>query len=284
MNNIDKDLLSKILNEKGMMLTVKEIEDMMDAEVAKPEEEMDTELIDLCASVLAEIYHPEIKDEVEIPMFCPWEEETKPQEQKSTQQKKKRSIPFKTVLLVAAIAILVFVVALPAGAKLFNNKASDGIIEFYEDFFKINLSKDEPTTADENDLVNQMILESLDSLILPEVLLSDEYEKEIHTDQNEFMTTIWISVNNSEQDISGLITVTQFKSTDHNMTNGYGNIPDDTYKYFKELLISGKKVIVFGNGEKSYINYSDVATNYEIALTCDFNTMVSIAETIKNKG
>ena len=31
MNNIDKDLLSKILNEKGMMLTVKEIEDIMDA-------------------------------------------------------------------------------------------------------------------------------------------------------------------------------------------------------------------------------------------------------------
>ncbi len=68
------------------------------------------------------------------------------------------------------------------------------------------------------------------------------------------------------------------------MTNGQVNIPENTYRYFKELMIEGQKIIVFGRDNESYINYSDGATNYQIFLDCDFDTMVSIAETINVKG
>lgn len=281
MNNIDKTLLSKILNEKGMMLTAKEIEEIMDAETAKPEEEMDTELVDLCATALVQKYYPELQNEPEIPMFCPWEEETKQQEQKSAQPKKKRLVSFKKVFLVAAVIVLVFSIAIPAGAALFSGDAANSIIEFCEDHFKINLKKDTTTSPAQNELVNQMILESLDSLMLPEELLSDEYQKSVtNVIKDEYKNAIYISITNESNDFAGNLVVTQYNDSNVETINGLGNV-SDIYKYFKQLLINNIDVVVFGNDQQIYINYIDGNTGYELSLKCDFETAVSIAETIK---
>lgn len=283
---ITKEMLEKYISDNCMEFTLEEVEALMDSEVEKPEDEMDTELVDLCATVLAKAYNPDFKEGKPAEMYRPWEDENKngAENTDSAKPDKKKVVPFKRILLVAAVLVVIFAVALPAGAKLFGNNTSDGIIEFYNDFFKINLNKDESTTANSDDLVNQMILDSLNTLMLPQILLSDEYEKKVQTEQGDQMTTIWLFVNNVNEKITGYIMITQYKTADHNMTNGFGNIPDNTYRYVKELLIDGQKVIVFGNDEKSYINYSDGSTNYEIALICDFETMVSIAETINVKG
>lgn len=282
---ITKEKLEKFISDSSVELDLAEVEALMDAEVEKPEAEMDTELVDMCAVILAKAYNPGFEEGKPAQMYRPWEDEEAPATESVTEAKpgKKKTVPFRRILLVAAVLVLVFAVALPVGAKLFGNNASDGIVSFYSDFFKINLNKDEPTMASENDLVNQMILDSLNTLMLPEVLLSDEYEKEIHTEQSEYVTIIRVVVNNTEQDISGLITISQYKSAEHNMTNGFGNV-SDMYRYFKQLTIDGKEIVVFSNGDTSYINYSDGATNYEISLGCDFDTMVSIAETISVKG
>lgn len=280
---LTKEIIKKMLNEKEMKFTYEEIEALMDSEVEKPEEEMDTELVDMCAEILVKKYCPEVLEEKEIPMYRPWEymENTEP-----AAQPKKRVIRFKYVALVAAIlAVLVFVVALPAGAKLFDNQASDKIIKFYEDYFSISLNKDEPTTVEENHLINQMILNSLNSLPLPEVLLSDEYERAIgNVKQDSDKEIIFVNVSNNSKGINGTIVITQYKNAEHAMTNGLGNVPDNTYRYFKELIINDNEIIVFGRDGESYINYSYGATNYQIFLDCDFDTMVSIAETINVKG
>lgn len=281
MNNIDKTLLSKILNEKGMMLTAKEIEEIMDAEIAKPVEEMDTELVDLCATALVQKYYPELKNEPEIPMFCPWEEETKQQEQKSTQPQKKRLVSFKKVLLVAAVIVLVFAIAIPAGAALFNGAAANSIIEFCEDHFKINLKKEKTTSPAQNELVNQMILESLDSLMLPEELLSDEYQKSVtNIIKDEYKNAIYISITNESNDVTGNMVVTQYIDSNVETINGLGDV-SEMHKYFKQLLINNIDVVVFGNDQQIYINYIDGNTGYEIMLNCTFETAVSISETIK---
>lgn len=281
MNNIDKNLLSKILNEKGMMLTAKEIEEIMDTETAKPEEEMDTELVDLCATALVQKYYPKLKNEPEIPMFCPWEEETKQQEQKSAQPKKKRLVSFKKVFLVAAVIVLVFAIAIPAGAALFSGDAANSIIEFCEDHFKINLKKEKTTSPAQNELVNQMILESLDSLMLPEELLSDEYQKSVtNIIKDEYKNAIYISITNESNDFAGNLVVTQYNDSNVEAINGLGYV-SDMHKYFKHLLINNNDIVVFGNDKQVYINYIDESTGYEIMLNCDFETAVSIAETIK---
>lgn len=285
---ITKEKLEKFISDSSVELDLAEVEALMDAEVEKPEAEMDTELVDMCAAILAKAYNPGFVEGKPAQMYRPWENEKSPAAESTTETKpgKKKTISFKRILLVAAAVSLVVVAffALPAGAKLFDNGASDGIIEFYSDFFKINLNEDEPTTEFQNDAVSEMIINSLGTFMLPEVLLSDEYEKTAYLTQEDYMTTFYINVVNEFEDISGTIMITQYNDKDLNMTNGAGNIPDGTYRYFKELLINGKEIIVFGNNEKSYINYSDGATNYQIVLICDFDTMVSIAETISVKG
>lgn len=65
-------LWKKMTEEKSMEFTLEEIEQLMDDEVAKPEEEMDTELVDMCASILAKAYNPDFKDEKPTEMFRPW--------------------------------------------------------------------------------------------------------------------------------------------------------------------------------------------------------------------
>lgn len=274
---ITKEMLEKFISDSSQELPLEEIEALMDSEVEKPEDEMDTELVDMCAAILAKAYNPGYKEEKPDEMYRPWEDEKKPE------TPKKKTVRFRYVLIAAAILVIVFTVALPAGARLFDNKASDGIIQFYDDFFKINLNKDEPTTAASKDAVSEMIINSLDSFMLPEVLRSDEYEKTAQLEQKDLITIFYINVINEIKNISGTIVITQYNDKNVDMTNGQANIPDSTYRYFKQLVINDREVIIFGREDESYINYSDSTTNYQISLDCDFDTMVSIAETINVK-
>lgn len=274
---ITKEMLGKFISDSSQELPLEEIEALMDSEVEKPEDEMDTELVDMCAAILAKAYNPGYKEEKPEEMYRPWEDEKKPE------APKKKTVRFRYVLIAAAILVIVFTVALPAGARLFDNKASDGIIQFYDDFFKINLNKDEPTTAASKDAVSEMIINSLDSFMLPEVLRSDEYEKTAQLEQKDLITIFYINVINEIKNISGTIVITQYNDKNVDMTNGQANIPDSTYRYFKQLVINDREVIIFGREDESYINYSDSTTNYQISLDCDFDTMVSIAETINVK-
>ncbi len=279
---LTEEVLKKILEEKSMEFTLDEIEQLMNSEVAKPEEEMDTELVDMCASILAKAYNPDYKEERPTKMFRPWEMEAA--ETASPEKPKKKVIPFKRVLIVAAAVSLVVVVffALPAGAALFGKSDSDGVIGFYKDFFRINVS-DEETTQTEEDWINQLILENLHTRMLPQALLDEKYEKKPVVQQSDDVTTIYIQLTNEVENINGNILITEYKNENANAVNGFGNV-SDKHRNFKQLLVDGKEIIVFGREEQSYINYSDGSTNYEIALDCDFDTMVSIAETINVKG
>ena len=277
---ITKEMLEKFISDINTQLPLEEIEALMHAEVEKPEEEMDTELVDMCALILAKAYNPGYEDKKPEKMYRPWEDVSAVEGKKP----QKKAIPFRRVLIIAAAVVIFFAVAIPAGAQLFRSKVSDGTVQFYDSFFKIALNKDEPTTAQGKDSVNEMIVDKLDSFLLPEALRSDEYEKSAHLTQDDYITTFYIDVVNNVNSFSGTIIITQFNDKDVDMTNGYGNIPDDMQKYFRQLTIDGKEIIVFGRDNQSYIVYSDTATNYEISLDCDFDTMVSIAETIRVKG
>lgn len=282
---ITKEKLEKFISDSSVELDLAEVEALMDAEVEKSEAEMDTELVDMCAAILAKAYNPGFEEGKPAQMYRPWEDEKTPAAESVTEAKpgKKKTVPFRRILLVAAVLVVIFAVALPAGAKLFGNDESDGIVSFYSDFFKIDMNKDELTTSVQNDAVSEMIINSLDTFMLPEVLLSDEYEKSARLTQDDFQTMFYIDLLNPKTNISGNIMITQYKSTVHNMTNGQVNV-SDKHRNYKELTIDGKDIIVFGRDDTSYINYSDGATNYQISLSCDFDTMVSIAETIKVKG
>ena len=275
---LNKEVIKKMLNEKEMKFTYEEIEALMDSEVEKSEEEMDTELVAMCADILAKKYCPEIFEEKDTPIYRPWEhmENTEP-----VAQPKKRIICLKYVALVAAVlAVLTVVVALPAGAKLFDNPTSDKIIEFYEESFKINLNKKEETTQVDSDWINELILENLHTRMLPQVLLSEDYEKIPNVQKSDDVTTIYIQLSNATSGIHGNILITEYKNQNINAVNGSVSV-SDMYDYFKQILVNETEVIVFGNDKEIYINYVDGSVGYEINLDCGFETAISIAQTIE---
>jgi hypothetical protein len=62
--------LFSLVNSRSFVISI--LHQCIDDELIKPESEMDTEVIDLCASALCKLYGIEFK---EIPMYKPWEEE-----------------------------------------------------------------------------------------------------------------------------------------------------------------------------------------------------------------
>ena len=263
MDKIDIRKLKEILEEEYMKFTVADINALMDAELEKSPEEMNTGLVDLCADVLNEVYNNREKAPEKAPA--------------------KRKIKAKKLLLVAAVIAMLSVIAIPAGARFMPSEATDKIVDFCYDHFKINLRGEEETTAPyvgESELVNGLILESLHTLKLPEVLLGEEYEKTVKTQVSDFAEIIYIDFNNTDTQISGLAMITQYKNGEIERHNGVGNIPD-TYKIFKQIEIAGTDVLVFADSDKSYIKYIDGNTEYEVVLYSNFDAAVKIAESIK---
>ncbi len=261
LDKIDTLKLKEILEEKEMKFTKGDIISLMDAELEKAPAEMNTNLVDLCVAVL---------ESNAVPNEAP--NKTKPA---------KRKIKIGKILLVAAIIALLGLIAIPVGASLIPGETSDRIVEFYSDHFKIKLREEVPSVAnsDSDNIVNQLILESLDTLVLPQELLGEKYDKSVRSHEDELMTTVFVDFSNEDTGVSGNIVVTQYK--DENFPGiGTGNIPSD-HKYFKQIRVEELDVLIFGYDEKSYIKYLDENTDYEIFINCDFETAVKIAESIK---
>ena len=262
MDKIEITKLKEILEEKEMKFTAREIRELMDAELEKSPSEMNTDLVDLCATVLDSNAVSNETDDKPKPI--------------------KRKVKIWKILLVAAIIAMLGLVAIPVGASLIPGESSDKIIEFYSDYFKINLREDVPAPAnsDLDDIVNQLILESLDTLLLPQILLGDEYSKSVVSQEDELMTTIYIDFSNAATGVSGNIGITQYNDENVMLANGSGNVPSD-HKYFKQIKSGEADILIFGYDDTSYIKYIEGDTEYEILLIADFDTAVKIAESIK---
>lgn len=262
MDRIDILKLKEILEEKEMKFTIADINALMDSELEKSPEEMNTDLIDLCADALNKAAEMHKKESKNVPV--------------------KRKVKVGKILLVAAVVALLCAVAIPAGARFIPSEAADAVIDFCYDHFKIDL-RGEPNPAEaseDNNLVNNLILESLHTLKLPEVLLSDEYEKSARMQEDELMTTVYVEFSNANAQISGTIVVSSYKNVKVELHNGIGNV-SDVYKEFKQFNIDDMDILVFADFEKSYIKYIDNNNEYEILLYSDFDTAVKIAESIK---
>lgn len=262
LDKIDTFKLKEILEEKEMKFTKGDIICLMDAELEKAPAEMNTNLVDLCVAVL--------------------ESNAVPNEAPNKPKPAKRKIKVGKILLVAAIIALLGLIAIPVGASLIPGESSDKIIAFYYDHFKIDLRNNVPEPANNNpdDIVNTLILESLDQLVLPQALLGDEYSKSVVSQEDDLMTTIYVDFSNESTGVSGKIGITQYKNKSNQLGNGIGSMPAD-HKYFKQIKVEEKDVLIFGYDEKIYIKYLDENTDYEIFINCDFETAVKIAESIK---
>lgn len=276
---ITKELIEKILAEEEINFTYAELEEIMDAELEKTPEDMDVELVEICAEILANELVPLTGEQPSPEKTMIFPEEISAQ---SVLPSSKRKVKVGKILLIAAVVGLLCAVAIPAGARFMPSEAADKIIDFCYDHFKINLRGDEPDTASsgENDWVNNLILENLHTLKLPEILLSDEYEKSVRTQDEENIKVILVDISNSTSGISGNIMITQYKDKNVELHNGVGNV-SNIYKYFEQTTINNTDILVFGETNEIYIKYIDKNTEFEIVLDTDFDTAMKIAESIK---
>lgn len=303
MDRIEIQKLMKILEERDIMFTVEDIRELMDAELSKDPSEMDTELIDLCVAAIGNQYRaggyinppmsPEAEAEIdsvlaELGIAAASEEpseelaETAQTPEPEQPPVQKRKFKAGKILLIAAVVALLSAVAVPAGARFLPSKTSDKIIDFCYDHFKIDLRGDKAATAsaDSGNLVNSLILESLHTLKLPEVLLSDEYEKSARVQETDLMTTIFVDFN-SNSAISGTMVVSQYKDMTVELHNGIGNV-SSMCKFFEQLEVDGIDVLVFADDKNTYISYVDKNTEYEIMLlNVDVDMAVRIAKSIE---
>ena len=269
---MQKDTLKEILKSKSMRFTAGEIEEMMNEELDKSPEEMDTELVDLCAEVLEKVYFSTNEQSLETDKL-----------HKNTI----KSIKIKKFILVAAIvAIFACASTIMIGAKYFNIDASEKIVNFVGEYFELHLNNGKHnanTYSDEkSDLVKhfQEQLE-IENIILPSIFLSDDY-KIIKTDVQDGEGILWVGVHitNETTNFSGYIDLMKAKSPQFVFGLGQGHISKE-FDRVKQLTINGMDIIVFGNDSRAFIDYVDNNVEYEISLRCDFDTAVEIANSIE---
>ena len=114
---MNKEILKKILKTESVSFSYEEIQQMLDEELEKSPDEMDTQLIDLCVDVLSMQDTPE-------------KQETK----------KHKKISAKKVLLIAAVISIVAALAIPVAAEIPAIESQGGIIKVLENYIRVNLT------------------------------------------------------------------------------------------------------------------------------------------------
>lgn len=268
---MDRETLLKILDIGSLPLSLEEIEKIMDEEMEKDPSEMDGELIEMCADILEKAYFDNGKPETSV---------------EPEKDKRKTRIKLIKVLVLAAIILILFSIAIPACAKYIKSDVSDKIVKFYSDHFEIDLrgeNKKAVNYSDENnDLIKALKDIGIENVILPAEILKEEYVKEItHFDENEGYITATIDFENEFNEIKGQIKIGKHKLNKTEFMVGLNNILDN-YDSVKQITLNGMETLVFSADEKSFITYIDKNIEYEIIINdCDFNSVIEIANTLK---
>lgn len=259
--------LYDILNTEPIKFTLREIEEMMDEELSKDPDEIDTEFISICADVINRA-HAEEDKRIE-------------QEEKL----KAKKIKARKVLLIAAILILVLSLSLSASAKLFNIDASEKVVRFFNNHFNVNLGNAK-TDADgytDNglELISNLEEKGFENIVLPAALISEDYSTKINTLREGNVEQAYIDFKSNSTDFNGNIIITNHVNSEDNFTIGQVSVPD-VYNQVKQIKVNGIDVLVFSDETTSYIYYIDKNIEYHMhILNCDFDSTVRIAETIK---
>lgn len=258
---MDKITLFDTLKSKSMLLSSKEIQAIMDEELAKDPAEMDTELVDLCVNALSNSV----------------------QADSSVSNNKGKRVRFNKALLIAAVIIVSICIAFPATAKFVRQDASTDFVQYSKDHFKMNLQGKNNTSknsAQANSLAKILNQNGFDNVMLPKTLLNQNYyEDDIKIDNNGLMLTADFDIE--IDDVTGYASVTKYK--DDSFKDKIGQLEiEKEYDTVKQIDSNGLNVFVLSSEKRTLIIYMNNNTEYEIHLNnCDAELGEIIAEAIK---
>lgn len=254
---MEKDTLMKILKEHSMTFSKEEIHRLINEEIKKSPDEMDTELIELCLDALEKA-----------------DEENQRADKQGTKNKK---LKFRRLLLIAAVISSILAVAIPTGAKFISVNASQEFVTYDNDHFRVDLNDNIDRVEIIMDIIATLEDNGIENPLLPNAVVNDEYVKyNINSLNNETNFCIL----DAESEISGTVLIYNFNNNVYGFVGGTANL-NDQYNCVEQMEINGIDVIVFENNDYSCIFYT--YDNYEYTLTlndCDFKTAKEIANTI----
>lgn len=257
---MNKKTLTRILKSDPEKFTLREIEEMMDEELNKDTNEMDTDFIDLCADAL----------------------------EKGMEEHKVRKTPksVKRVLSVAATIALIACLTVSVGADN-RKKASDKFVVEEARGYTVNFENGRTNAkrySDENDeSVKKFAEYEFYDVVFPKAILSDDYTKNYiikQYTQREILGEI--DFENSETGVNGYLAVTRIFNPNYKSKINYANVSPN-YIFAEEFFANGMDVVLFSDGKDSQeIHYCDGNTGYTIVLkNCPYDTAVEIIRSLE---
>lgn len=241
----DEKLLFEVLKSKSEQLTYKEIEAILDEELDKAPNEMDTELVRLCLDALTS-------------------------ENVENKSSKRIKMPILKIVAIVAVIVVVFAISITAGAKFFHINAPEGVVKVNGDHFIVDMNNTDVV----EDIYLQLSKDGIENAILPRIITAADTEVNNYVIENgaEYdMITFDFACN----DYDGRATIQKY--------NNNGKLQDKMPKEvdnYELLTVNGVLVLVYANSDMCNIQYTINNMEYIIYVQCDFDTALKIAKTI----
>lgn len=272
---MDRETFVDILYSKSMRLSSEEIEAIMDEELAKPPEEMNTDLVDICLDALDgkfdDIQETADENEVEAENEAKTENEAD-EDDCIAKSKNKKKVKIGRALLIAAIVALILGISITVGAKYLNIDASDDVVQYSDDSFNVNLknnSIDNITSVLEQD--------GLSNIVLPTEITDGTYEiSNYNINKKDDGNIVYDFDINSNKYGFGHMTIQVFNDN-FDFSIGERQISSE-FENVKQINKENYTIVVFGDNEDSYLYYVIDNIEYSINFNMEFSIAYDIAK------
>ncbi len=255
---LSKKKLKKMIASDFTDLSTEEIKALIQNEVNKGSDKLDTDYIDLCFELLS----------------------IKNNKQKSS--KVKFTKPTK-VLLAAAVLMIVFISTITVSAQ-FNLNIPQKIAQLINSNAEIDYNlENADTTADgyallDSDLAKQLVDYGITPVTLPEEMIKENCKiTKIESISSDVISNI-VSIDFNYNGQRGWLDIEQMsKELESTGVKSVNNI-----KSGQMIKVNGMDILVFEQ-EDGYcsITYKDSLTTYDFLLSCDIETALKFAKSIK---
>ena len=254
---LSKKKLKKMIASDFTDLSTEEIKALIQKEVDKGPDKLDTDYIDLCFELLS------IKSN-------------------STNAKKVKFTKSAKVLLIAATLMVVFISTITVSAQ-FNLNIPEKIVHLINGNAEIDYNlENADTTADgyallDTDLAKQIADYGITPVTFPEEMIKENSKiTKIKLDMNEDVLKI-VDIDFEYNGQKGSLYIQQI--SENTGSTGVNTVLD--IKSGRMINVNGMDVLVFEQENSCSIRYKDNFTTYDIHLDCNLETAIKFAESIK---
>ncbi len=261
----EKEFLS-FLNDNSLDGSLKEnLSKIIDLELEKSEEEMDTELIEYCLNEIKKL-------ESSVP--------TDERKGDNNNIKVKTSFKLKKVVALIAIIFILLVSSISVSAMFFDINMFDGIVELYNEYIRINFDQIENKSDEykllDTDLARELSNNGFEKVLLPEIITDEDYTiKNIKYEKTEDVISANIKFKYKFK--KGNIYVYKYSSENLVPDTEYLDVTGDV----EEIQLTNVTVYCVEHSDYVSVNYRDGIYLYTIILPVEFDEAVEIAKTVR---